>query len=365
MKVLMTVDAVGGVWTYALELCRALASCSVEVALACMGPKPSASQRASAAELPNVSLSCCDAKLEWMDEPWDDVDRAGDWLLQLAQRERVDLVHLNGYAHAALSWNRPVLVVAHSCVYSWWQAVHGCDPPAEWRTYRDRVATGLAHADYIVAPTRAFLESICRIYQPAAPTRVIHNARATPSGSAPPTRLPLIFASGRAWDRAKGVDVLDLAMRDLPWRGYLAGSTTSPNAAHVELTSLRTLGRLGQQDHAAWLRRATIFAHPARYEPFGLGVLEAALGGCALVLADLPTLRELWDDAALFVPVGDAVSLHRALRALITDPRRTAMLAHEASLRASRYQPQTMAGRYLAVYLELFARSPRQAREVA
>ncbi len=31
---------------------------------------------------------------------------------------------------------------------------------------------------------------------------------------------------------------------------------------------------------------------PARYEPFGLSVLEAALSGCALVLGDIPSLRE-------------------------------------------------------------------------
>ena len=365
MKLLMTVDAVGGVWTYALELSRALAHYNASVVLACMGPAPDAAQRSAARALPNVTLASLECRLEWMAQPWNDVARAGNWLLQLADRERVDLVHLNGYVHAALTWSRPVVVVAHSCVYSWWRAVNGCDPPSEWQTYRDRVAAGLDRANCIVAPTNAFLESIRAIYRPTAATRVIHNARSMSVGAEPKMRLPIIFASGRAWDRAKAVDVLDAAVRDVPWRGYFAGSTSSPDGAQVQLAALRRLGSLTAQDHAAWLRRTAIFAHPARYEPFGLGVLEAALSGCALVLTDLPTLRELWDEAALFVPVDDALSLHRALHSLIADPDRLATLASAAWLRARNYRPETMAAHYLALYRELLAASPRRAREVA
>src|SRR3546814_15476866 len=65
-----------------------------------------------------------------------DITRAGDWLMTLARELRPDLIHLNGYAHAALPWRSPVVVVAHSCVLSWWRAVHGCEAPPEWRTYR-------------------------------------------------------------------------------------------------------------------------------------------------------------------------------------------------------------------------------------
>jgi glycogen(starch) synthase len=365
VKVLMTVDAVGGVWTYALALSRALARCDVQVVLACLGPQPTAAQRASARETSNLTIECCDCKLEWMAQPWSDVTRAGEWLLQLADREHVDLIHLNGYAHAALRWNRPVIVVAHSCVYSWWQAVHGCDPPPEWRTYFDRVAAGLDCADCIVAPTRAFLDSIRRIYRPTTATRVIHNGGSIAVSTTATQRLPVVFASGRAWDRAKGMDVLDLAARDLAWRGYLAGPVTAPDGARVRLSSLRALGTLTTNDHAAWLQRAAIFAHPARYEPFGLGVLEAALGGCALVLSDLPTLRELWEGAARFVPSNDAAALHDALSRLIGDPERLIELANDSWIRAQRYRPEKMAAEYMLLYRELLARSQPRAREVA
>ncbi len=367
MKLLMTVDAVGGVWTYAMELCRALAGHDVEIVLACMGPPPHASQLQSARALPNVVVFCSHYRLEWMAQPWSDVARAGDWLLDLADRERVDLVHLNGYVHAALPWRRPVVAVAHSCVYSWWQAVHGCEPPPEWREYRERVAAGLHRADCVVAPTHAFLESIREIYRPAARTTVIHNARSAEGFIDPPDaqRLPVVLASGRVWDRAKGVDVLDAAATGLRWHAYVAGTATAPDRAGVQLSSLRRLGSLREDDLAAWLQRAAIFAHPARYEPFGLAVLEAALGGCALVLADLPTLRELWDDAAAFVPVDDAAALRCALDELIDDPERLRQLAHAGWTRARRYQPQSMGEQYLALYRGLLSASRPHVREVA
>src|SRR5947207_11901836 len=117
----MTTDCVGGVWTYAIELCKALGSRGVHVSLATMGPRASAEQRDEVRVLRNVDLHESEFKLEWMDEPWNDVARAGDWLMNLADSLGVDLVHLNGYAHASLPWRRPTVVVGHSCVLSWWR----------------------------------------------------------------------------------------------------------------------------------------------------------------------------------------------------------------------------------------------------
>ena len=88
MKVLMTTDTVGGVWTYALQLAHALSNYGVEVALASMGPEPSDRQRQQAREVPRLRLFESAYRLEWMDEPWDDVAAAGEWLLDLEQHVR-------------------------------------------------------------------------------------------------------------------------------------------------------------------------------------------------------------------------------------------------------------------------------------
>src|SRR5688500_15990170 len=109
MNVLMTADTVGGVWTYALDLCRALAAHDVHVTLATMGAPIRPDQHAQLARLSNVTLRESSFKLEWMQEPWGDVARAGEWLLGLEHACRPDVVHLNGYAHGSLPWRSPAL----------------------------------------------------------------------------------------------------------------------------------------------------------------------------------------------------------------------------------------------------------------
>ncbi len=87
----------------------------------------------------------------------------------------------------------------------------------------------------------------------------------------------------------------------------------------------------------AWLARSPIFASAALYEPFGLAVLEAAQAGCALVLSDIPTFRELWDGAALFVPADDAAAFAAALAgARSTTPTARAARGAAAPRRAPR-----------------------------
>src|SRR5204863_1804155 len=101
----------------------------------------------------------------------------------------------------------------------------------------------------------------------------------------------------------------------VPWSVYVAGEQGS-----AEFGGCVPLGRLSPDAMADWYARAAIFALPAYYEPFGLGPLEAALSGCALVLGDIASLREVWGDAALFVAPGSDRELESTLRTLIRDP---------------------------------------------
>jgi glycosyltransferase involved in cell wall biosynthesis len=117
--------------------------------------------------------------------------------------------------------------------------------------------------------------------------------------------------------------------------------------------ALVRLGRLAPAAIAAQLSHASIFCLPARYEPFGLSALEAALSGCALVLGDIPSLREVWGDAALFVPPNDSDLLAAALQQLIDDPNLRANLAKRAFARAQYYDLATMADRYRSLYRAL------------
>jgi glycogen(starch) synthase len=81
--------------------------------------------------------------------------------------------------------------------------------------------------------------------------------------------------------------------------------------------------------------------------------LEAGLARCALVLGDIPSLREVWDGAALFVPPDQPDALAEALEHLIQDVRWREFMAQRARARALRYTPALMAHAYVRLYAKL------------
>jgi glycosyltransferase involved in cell wall biosynthesis len=368
MKILISTDTVGGVLTYTAELAAALEAAGDEVVVATMGPKLRTAQREA---LP-AQVHESGFRLEWMEDPWDDVAAAGEWLLRLEEEERPDVVHLCSYAHGALPFQAPKVLVAHSCVLSWWRAVHGTEAPPSWNRYREEVSAGLAGADAIVAPTAAMLQELERDH-PLKPerTQVLPNGsptasrtRATPSelhqldyllgGQVDAVRASgcFVLGSGRFWDAAKNLAALDAAAEGLAWPVVVAGDLgDGPPPRHARSTGVLDRGALAR------LRRAApIYAAPAVYEPFGLGILEAALDGCALVLGDIPSLRELWEDAAIFVDPRDSGALHEVLACLIDAPQVRDDLAERARERAGTYSIDRTAAAYRRLYQRLLTK---------
>lgn len=348
-RVLMTADAVGGVWTYALELARGLSSRGVEVMLAVMGGGVTAAKRWEAEQIRGLRLEQNEAKLEWMEEPWADVDRAGDWLMGLASGFDPDVIHLNGFVHAALAWNRPTVVVAHSCVRSWFTAVRGEEAPASWDTYTERVTRGLHAADLVIAPSLAILRELRRQYGFMANARVIYNGRDSAlfhQGA----KENLILSAGRLWDEAKNLRVLAAVAPEIEWPVYVAGESQHPDGGMALFSELRALGNLNPTEMAQWYSRAAIYALPALYEPFGLTVLEAALSGCALMLSDIPSLREIWGDAALYAAPNDPAAWRDGLNALAAGATKRSKSAYAAHKRALELNSTTMLYDYLEAY---------------
>jgi glycosyltransferase involved in cell wall biosynthesis len=350
--VLMTADTVGGVWHYAVELAGALGRRGVRVALATMGAPLTASQREQIAAVSTATVHESSYRLEWMEEPWDDVRRAGEWLLALERDLRPDLVHVNQFAFGALPFRAPKLVVAHSCVLSWWRAVHRVPVPPLWRRYQDEVAAGLEGADLVAAPTRAMLDTLDENYGFDRAGVVVPNGRDS-AAYAPGAKQPVILAAGRLWDEAKNLAALEAIAPHLAWPVLVAGSVAHPDGGVRSARCVIPLGELAPRALARHYARAAIYALPAHYEPFGLSVLEAALSGCALVLGDIPSLREIWQDAALFVAREDPTALRDTLLRLISDEVFRAELSGRARSRALTLTPERMARGYLAAYAAL------------
>lgn len=342
--VLLTADTIGGVWTFALELARGLIEQGIDVTIATAGGLLTPAQWKQVRAMGDPAIVESEFKLEWQDDPWSDVDRAGDWLQGLVDRVQPDVLHLNDYSQAARRWGIPVVVTGHSCVLSWFQAVRNARPPETWNEYRWRVERGLHCADLVTAPTSAMLESLAVHYGPLPHTKAIPNGR-DPGDFASASKQPLIFAAGRLWDEAKNVSMLARVAEKLPWPVYVAGERQ-----RAIFENVTPLGVLDREALAGWMSRAAIYCLPAKYEPFGLSILEAALSGCALILGDIGSLRENWTDCALFVDPQDPKALKNAALKLIDDDALRSGLARKALARARRFSARKMVQAYLRAY---------------
>jgi glycogen synthase len=356
-RVLMTADAVGGVWSYALDLAQELDAYQVDVLLAVLGPAPDERQRAEAARVANLQLLHRPFKLEWFQDVSEgDIRVSIEWLQQLAIEFEADLVHLNGYAYAAAAWTIPTVVVAHSCVYSWCESVYGAPPSQEYRPYWDRVAAGLRAASAVVSPTRWMLHRIRNIYGAnLAQAEVIPNF--TRQRIARAQKEKFVFACGRFWDPAKNLPLLQGIAPELRWPVLVAGSSQGPENTQSRGSHVTLLGQLSRNEVAEHLRRAAVFVHPALYEPFGLAVLEAASAGCALVLADIPTLRELWDGCALFVSPANERGWVECLHHLTSSETERLEWSAKAWERAQQFSPPSTTRQYINLYRRLWAQN--------
>lgn len=357
MRVLMTTDTIGGVWSYAATLCHELGSAGIQVALAAMGGALRDSQREQVAGIPGLEVfeESPAGKLEWMDDPWEDVARSQGWLREIGAHVQPDIVHANGYAAALAPRACPTVVAAHSCVCTWWRAVKGTAAPERYDRYRGMVSAALRGADQVIVPTRAFARALEAEYGLAQSPEVIPNGIPGPLAvTAPDTSYPIVTV-GRLWDEAKNIGTLLEAARGVqaPVAAIGAAELKAAGSAPIEApANVALLGVLPPREVHAQLRAARIFVAPARYEPFGLAILEAAQEFCALVLGDIPTLRELWGGAALFVPPGDAGAIRDALEELMSLPGRAATLGARAHVRSRRYSARRMG----AATMELYAR---------
>jgi glycosyltransferase involved in cell wall biosynthesis len=150
-------------------------------------------------------------------------------------------------------------------------------------------------------------------------------------GENPPDAVPadarVVLSSSRLAEQ-KGVDVAIRALAQLPEEIVLVVLGEGPDRdaltrLAVELRVDRRLFLLGRQpDVATWLRRASVYVQPSRWEGFGLGVLEAMLASLPVVASRVSSLPELVadDETGLLVPPDDAAALARGIASALTRP---------------------------------------------
>jgi glycosyltransferase involved in cell wall biosynthesis len=193
------------------------------------------------------------------------------------------------------------------------------------------------------------------IYQVDFTGAVIENG-IDPAPFSSRAKMPQILSLGRLWDEAKNIQLLDAIAQEVKWPILVAGDAVQPGSRNQScFAHVRALGKLSSSEMHDQLSRTPIYAAPALYEPFGLAVLEAALSGCALVLADIASFRELWEGAAALLDPSDSHTWTAELNRLISDEKSRIDLAERSRERAKRYTRSAMCARYYNLYKNLRA----------
>jgi glycosyltransferase involved in cell wall biosynthesis len=356
MRVLVTADTAGGVWTYTRELVTGLVERGVTVTLVSFGGTPSLGQTRWMERLRGLAYYPTAFKLEWMQDSAADMEASSAHLLAIIRQSKPDLLHFSQFYFGSLECDLPRIVVAHSDVVSWWVAVHGHEPPeSSWmRWYREVVARGLAGATAVVAPSQWMLDQVERYYLRPIRTAVIHNGRDPDLFNPNLPKEPRILTAGRLWDQGKNAGIL--LAPGMPAPVEIVGAHQAPGVqddrfvacagSNVDLRATQD-----EEQMARILAGAAIYVAPSRYEPFGLAPVEAALSNCALVLSDISSFRELWECAALFFGNNDAQDLRRVLDRLMRDPglrEQHGSLARNHAIRT--FGAARMTDQYLELY---------------
>ncbi len=353
-RLLLTTDVVGGVWDFSLTLARELRSRhAVEVTLLALG-EPSPHQASCASEA-GVRLIVEPLKLEWMQACEGDVLRTRELVARLVREVRPDVLHANQFAAACVDVDVPVVLTLHSDVLSWRRWTLGAsDTPSEWWAYRTLVSEAHARADSIVSVSTFLADETRRLYGCRREIRVIHNAWPAEVAPSDGERGRTTLVAGRVWDPAKNVSlVAEAAQGWSPGTVCLAGQQTNPESGRlVDVPPpLQALGFLAWSQLEAVLQTTLVYLSAARYDPFGLLPLQAALNGCCLLLSDIPSYRELWDGAAAFFRSDDADDLQIQWSRLLEHSEAALEQASQARQRAlERYTVSRMAEAYLDVY---------------
>jgi glycosyltransferase involved in cell wall biosynthesis len=200
---------------------------------------------------------------------------------------------------------------------------------------------------------------------PAGKVEVVHygmDALPEPWGESPEVQLPegarVLLCVSRLVEQ-KGVDV---AVRALPAireqhpDAVLVVLGDGPERERLAGEGVYLPGRVG--DVASWYRRAELLVHPARWEGFGLALLEAMLAGRPVVATRVSAAPEIVADGetGLLVPPDDASALAEAVSSLLADPARAAALGEAGVARArSEFSVAKMAERTAGVYVAILS----------
>lgn len=253
---------------------------------------------------------------------------------KFAHRARADLIHCP--ANLGPIWSRvPVVLTVHDLLpFRHPEYV----PGAYSRVLRAMIRLAARTARRVLTPSAASRDDIVTFLD------------------TPPERVDVVPLAGEARSSSPALPVVRrtdqlLAVGNrMPHKNFqtlLEAIALMPPQArpHVVITGSHgddpltpVVARLGLQETVTlrgWLSTAeleslyaesTLFVFPTSFEGFGLPVLEAMALGCPVLCADIPVLREIAGQAAVYVAPGSAPALATAITGLLLAPDQLAEL---------------------------------------
>ncbi len=237
------------------------------------------------------------------------------------------LVHADVYG-AAVAGRATVISTKHN------------DDPFRLGHFRHIERLCARRAKHIICITEALARfNVDRVGIPASKVSVVHYglddlpaAWGPPGGPELPANARVLLAISRL-EQQKGLDVAIRALARIRARhpdavlvdlglGSLRAELEELAEAEGVADAVFLAGSVG--DVSDWLRRAEVFVHPARWEGFGLALLEAMLASLPVVASAVSSIPEIVVDGStgLLVPPDDVRSLGDAVSALLDDPTR-------------------------------------------
>ena len=367
MHVLVTSDTLNGNWTYTRELVSGLITRGLRVTLVSFGQIPLPEQTTWMERLHGLAYHPTAFRLDWMQEGQRDFEDASAYLCSLVKETRPDVFHSNHLCYGALPVAIPRVVVAHGDLITWWKSVHGREPKdSAWlRWYRQTMVRGVAEASAVVAASEWMLNTVRSTYAAGVQETVIYHGRNPIFFNPYVAKEDSVLAIGRLLDPAKQVHLLTQQTHPVPVCIVEDDDTANqssriPVRADIKFSDGTAGVSLKGSQSEAELRllysRAALYAGTYRYDPSGMAVLDAALSRCALILNDIPSLREIWGPAAVYFRTNEAESLAEAVRILSADVQLRRNFANRAFQRAREsFNAHRMIDNYIQLYRSVSA----------
>lgn len=296
MRILISTSSSGSSYIFSIDLAKSLQNLGVEIFLAITGIPLNDRQKK---ELAPFNHAYAGYKQQWMENPWSNLLEAGQWLMKIKKQFKPDVVHLNSMTFGTLPWNVPVVSVIHSCMLERSKALHNNQPPRQWKKYKQMARASLRASDAVVAPGQSTLSAAAAIYGPFKSSRTIPQGRCAYTFRSG-VKKSYIFSNGKLNDDAHNLKLLLEAAPEIDYPIYIADSQGHMNNKNLPENVFLT-GPLYGKKLRDWMSSASIYVLPAKYEPFGYSLVDAALSKCALIGGNITSFRENWGKAMHYV----------------------------------------------------------------